>query len=481
MRSIMHVQQEKKGWAQSIYDGILQLSGHPYPGIPHLKGNLFYGRLSHLQEENGILNTLIAAKPLVESHPSKMCSFWLGNKRVLLVTKPEDIYYFKVKHKELIAGKIKSIDSLHDANHSVVTEEGINWKKKREAYKHHLSSSQFGSGLEKLGVSYINYIQEHKYFEINLKQLFDDFSLKINANLLMGLPVTMPNEPFSLEDYKRKLASIMLTATTLFNVQEIKRESIDELEKNFKEIIEPFFLLDQNNLIGDIGKINATTKARATPKDVMADFNLLLLAGTETNSFALQTTICLLSTHPEIEKKLFQELGEKLKGITLTLENICQLSYLDKVVKEVFRLYPPAPFILPREIQNTLCINEVTLKKGDTILLSPYLTHRLPDVWDNPEKFDPDRFTKEEKIPRGAYIPFGLGARGCPGERYSMLLIKFLIANIYLNYRIELVKKPSSLSIQNSSAFFFKAPPITRFSPYDEDLKENYCPHLLLR
>lgn len=222
-----------------------------------------------------------------------------------------------------------------------------------------------------------------------------------------------------------------------------------------------------------MGKINAKSGKDVRPEDIQTDFNLLILAGAKTNSFALQATIYLLSTYPEVEKKLLQELRE---GHPLSILTINQLKYLDRVIKEVFRLYPPAPFILPRAVKKTLPLTkEITLQKGDIFLISPFLTHRSPDIWKSPEDFNPDRFTEKNPI-NGAYIPFGLGDRVCPGERFAISIIKFFIACIYSNYRVSLIRHPSGLSMHQSSAFFFKTQPIVKFIPYEksyDSLEEN--------
>lgn len=392
----------KKNWIQTIHEKLSWIMGRPYPSIPHLRGNIINGRLSHIREEDGILNTLYLAKPLIEAHPSKMCSFWLGRKKVLIIANPEDIYNIKVRYKELISDEIESFDSLHDENQSILTEAGESWKEKRNAYKHHLSINKIQSSLFKIIRIYIDYINITNGVNINIKDFFDDFSIKLNQRLLLGLSISSPDQVSELSKYKEKLTTTMLMATSLFGIEEPDTKAISDLKEQFLEILEIFpELLDQSgsSLISAMGKINVKSNREARSEDVLADLNLLILAGTETNSFALQVTIYLLSIHPEVEEKLLQELREEH---FLSIETINQLKYLDRVIKEVFRLYPPAPFILPREIKKTLALTrEVTLEKGDIFLLSPFLTHRLSQIWESPEDFNPDRFLESRAPKRG--------------------------------------------------------------------------------
>lgn len=463
----------KKNWTQIIEENLAWLMARPYPNIPHLRGSITSGRLSHIQAQDGILNTLLLAKPLIEAHPSKMCSFWLGRKKVLIITNPVDIYNIKVRHKNFISDEVESLDSLHE-NQSILTEAGSIWREKRNAYKHFLSINRIQSSLLKIINNYLNYLKTNN--NINIKDFFDNFSIKLNQNILLGLSISSPDKTSELSHYKEKLVESMLMATCLFGIEEPDKKNISDLKESFLEILEMYpDLLNQtsSSLINALGKINAKPHRDVRPEDILSDFNLLILAGTETNSFALQATIYLLSINPEIEKKLLQELRG---GHPLSILTINQFKYLDKVIKEVFRLYPPAPFILPRELKETLALtNDITLEKGDIFCIFSFLTHRLPEIWKSPEDFNPDRFL-ENKPTNGAYIPFGLGDRVCPGERFAISIIKFFIACIYNSYQVKLISLPSGLSMHQSSAFFFKSPPVVKFIPYeksDDSLIEN--------
>lgn len=198
----------KKGWAEIIYENIIwltdKLTGKPFPGknTPHLRGSFFSGKLSCLKQEDGILAILLDAKPLIEKNPNKMCSFWLGNNKVLLITKPNHVHYFKIKSQELMDSKIASFDSLNN-NQSILTQNDESWKKKRNAYSHYLSSSKISIPLENIIKRYLSYVESKKHSSIDIKQLFDDFALKANVELLIGMSVTSPNSDSTLKAYKR--------------------------------------------------------------------------------------------------------------------------------------------------------------------------------------------------------------------------------------------------------------------------------------
>ncbi|GLV39333.1 Cytochrome P450 4g15 [Carabus blaptoides fortunei] len=101
----------------------------------------------------------------------------------------------------------------------------------------------------------------------------------------------------------------------------------------------------------------------------------------------------------------------------LTYKDIQKMFYLERVIKEVLRLYPPVPFFV-RNVTEDLPIGEHTLPRGAACVISPFVLHRNPDVWPDPEKFNPDRFLRESIENRHpySYIPFSGGSRNCIGN-----------------------------------------------------------------
>jgi cytochrome P450 len=157
----------------------------------------------------------------------------------------------------------------------------------------------------------------------------------------------------------------------------------------------------------------------------------IFLAGHETTANALAWAFYLLSTHPDVERRLRAELDEVLGGRSPTMQDLGKLPFLQQVVKETLRLYPPAWSIGRRAIEEDV-IDGYRIEAGSLVILSPWVTHRHPALWPNPEGFDPERFTPEsEKIrPRYAYFPFGGGPRLCIGNNFAMMEAQLLLATI---------------------------------------------------
>jgi len=116
------------------------------------------------------------------------------------------------------------------------------------------------------------------------------------------------------------------------------------------------------------------------------------------------------------------------------------MEYTEKVIKESLRLYPPVPSFSRIALEDHL-IGSHPVSRNMTLIISPYVTHRLAQHWDNPYEFDPDRFGKERSDGRSpfAYIPFAAGPRSCIGSNLALMVSKLVIALIMQRYDLTLV------------------------------------------
>jgi cytochrome P450 len=166
----------------------------------------------------------------------------------------------------------------------------------------------------------------------------------------------------------------------------------------------------------------------------------LLIAGHETVSTALTWTWYLLSQHPEVERRLLTELDEVLGGHVPTVGHLAKLSYTHMVLEEALRLYPPA-WIFGRKAIAEDEIGGYFIPANSMIVLSPYMTHRHPAFWENPEVFAPERFTPDRAAsrPHYAYFPFGGGPRTCIGSNFALMEMQLILATVAQRYRLRLV------------------------------------------
>ena len=156
-----------------------------------------------------------------------------------------------------------------------------------------------------------------------------------------------------------------------------------------------------------------------------------LAAGHETTANALSWIIYLLAIHPGIAEDVVAEIRKALEGQAPATADFECLVLTRAVVKEAMRLYPPAPFI-GREAQSEDRVAGRTVSPGTQVIIAPWVVHRHRRLWANPDSFRPQRFLgpAAQAIPRGAYIPFGLGPRTCIGEGFAVQEIMTVLALI---------------------------------------------------
>ncbi|HEX6682990.1 MAG TPA: cytochrome P450 [Candidatus Limnocylindrales bacterium] len=147
---------------------------------------------------------------------------------------------------------------------------------------------------------------------------------------------------------------------------------------------------------------------------------VFLLAGHETTAGALTFTLYLLGRHPQVQERVADGHTDLLRAALM----------------EGMRLYPPA-YSTERIAEIDTTIRGYRVPARTRVLLSSWVTHRHPDFWPEPDRFDPDRFTGEHKRPRYAYFPFGGGPRSCIGENFALLEGTVLLRALLARFRVE--------------------------------------------
>jgi cytochrome P450 len=176
-----------------------------------------------------------------------------------------------------------------------------------------------------------------------------------------------------------------------------------------------------------------------TDRQIRDEVVTIFFAGHETTATALAWTWVLLSRNPHVSEQMVQEIDAVLAGRTPALEDVEALPYTRMVFDEALRLYPPA-WMFGRVALGDDVLGGYHIAKGAVLLFSPYLTHRHPDFWENPEGFDPERFSPEasKKRHRYAYFPFGGGPRLCLGMNFSLIEGPLMLAMIAQQFRLHL-------------------------------------------
>nr|ARO89867.1 cytochrome P450 Cyp3a24 [Andrias davidianus] len=176
-----------------------------------------------------------------------------------------------------------------------------------------------------------------------------------------------------------------------------------------------------------------------TDAEIMAQSIIFILAGYETTSTALSFLAYCLATHPDVQQRLQEEIDKHLPNkATPTYDALMQMEYFDMVVNETLRMYPPAGR-LERVCKNTIEINGQTIPEGMVTMIPIHVLHRDPEYWPEPEEFNPERFSKENKETQDPYsfLPFGTGPRNCIGMRFALLNMKVAITVLLQHFTFQ--------------------------------------------
>ncbi|CAI5664810.1 unnamed protein product [Oreochromis niloticus] len=179
-------------------------------------------------------------------------------------------------------------------------------------------------------------------------------------------------------------------------------------------------------------------KKMMTEDEIVGQAFVFLLAGYETSSNTLAFTCYLLALHPERQLKVQKEVDDfYTRHESPDYTNVQELKYLDMVICEALRLYPPG-FRFAREVDHDCVVNGQFLPKGITVEIPAGFLHYDPEHWPEPEKFIPERFTPEAKASRHpfVYLPFGAGPRNCVGMRLAQLEIKMALVRLFHSFSI---------------------------------------------
>ena len=173
---------------------------------------------------------------------------------------------------------------------------------------------------------------------------------------------------------------------------------------------------------------------------IREEVDMFMFGGHDSTASALSWTLYLIGRHPEVQKKLHTEIDNAPVSENLS-DKIRNMKYLEYVIKESLRLYPPAPFY-ERFLDKDTRIDGHVLPKGTTRSMDVIGIHTNPEYWDDPLCFNPDRFGDEKFCKRNpyTYLPFSTGPRNYIGQKFAMLEEKIFVYFVLSNFQINSVQ-----------------------------------------
>lgn len=176
-------------------------------------------------------------------------------------------------------------------------------------------------------------------------------------------------------------------------------------------------------------------------RDVRDEVLTLYFAGHDSTAVALGWAFYLISQHPDVERQIQEEVERVVGNGPLTAEAVERLTYVEMVVRETLRLYPSFA-MLPKDVVEDDEIDGFHVPRGSVMVVSPHLTQRHPDLWPDPDRFDPERHApgQAEGRHRYSWFPFGGGAHACIGSAFALMEMKLAIATVTRRFRLTLTR-----------------------------------------
>ncbi|XP_044729324.1 probable cytochrome P450 4d14, partial [Chrysoperla carnea] len=232
-----------------------------------------------------------------------------------------------------------------------------------------------------------------------------------------------------IEERRQLLIDSMKNNTTKPN-KIINKEVINDLEVQEKK---------EKMVFMDVLLKSTIDGKPLTNSDIREEVDTFMFEGHDTVSSGLSFTLYLLANHPEVQNQVFEEIreicGDDLKKHA-TLSDLNKMSYLEAVIKESMRIYPPVP-IVGRKLSEDLPLENGVLRKNARPSIMIYSIHHNPEYFPDPEAFKPERFlTQAQNKNYFSYIPFSAGSRNCIGQKFAMYEMKSTITNVIRHYEL---------------------------------------------
>jgi cytochrome P450 len=195
---------------------------------------------------------------------------------------------------------------------------------------------------------------------------------------------------------------------------------------------------DRGDLLSQLMLARNEAGEAMSARQIRDEVITMLLAGHETTALTLSWTWYLLGLYPAVDVQLAEEVHTVLRGRSPTVDDVPRLRFTEQVVSEALRLYPPA-YAIGRQALADCEVGGYHVPAGTTVYVSPWVMHRDPRWFDDPQAFRPERWAGSlvKELPRFAYMPFGGGARICIGNRFAMMEAVLILATVARQFRLE--------------------------------------------
>ena len=370
--------------------------------------------------------------------------FSLFGYRCYLVNHPELIRTVLVKHADDVRKLPRVVRTLKAAlGDSLLTTEGQEWKQKRSALQQAFRSVEL-TRVAQLTVDEVNcwMARRSPACTLPIERTMNDMVQSIVTRFLFG---TRLHDPDSVRDAvrfysdrfyveskalvpipswfptfgnRRKRRSLQLVQSAIASAA---RDGISRLATR-DDVLARLIRAIDDDCSGSMWD------GEAAVKELMS----LFVAGSHTLSVSLAWTWYLIATHPDVQERIREEVDRVASGRDIEPGDLEQLTYTRMVVDESLRLYPAAWELFGREVKRTIRLGAYDIPAGSLIMIAPVVTHRDARFFEDPLRFDPDRFSEGRRVAIApfAYIPFGAGPHTCLGKTMTLSQMPLIVAAI---------------------------------------------------
>uniref|UniRef100_A0A8C2BAX3 Thromboxane-A synthase n=1 Tax=Cyprinus carpio TaxID=7962 RepID=A0A8C2BAX3_CYPCA len=463
-------------------------------GIKHPKPSPFFGNLMMFRD--GFFK---AQSDLIKKY-GRICGYYIGRRPIVIIADPDMLRQVMVKEFNKFPNRMTVRGITKPMSDSLIMLKGEQWKRVRSILTPTFSAAKMKEMVPLINMATETLVRNLKSHaesgnSVNIHKCFGCFTMDVIASVAFGTQVDSqnnPDDPFvnHASKFFYNFLTVVFPGFTLVAFPFLLKplagllpnKSRDEMNSFFIQCIQKMIkqrddlppeqrrrdflqlMLDvrasnkylslehfdvvndadeqacteqgmdngQENAPGNESTKRAQQKRMMTEDEIVGQSFIFLLAGYETSSNTLAFTCYLLALHPECQKKLQEEVDEFFS------RHVSQdLNYLDMVICESLRLYPPA-FRFARDVDQDTVVNGQLLPKGSSLEIAAGFLHYDPEYWTEPEKFIPERFTPEAKASRHpfVYLPFGAGPRSCVGMRLAQLEIKMALLHIFRRFNM---------------------------------------------
>ncbi|KAI2474019.1 hypothetical protein C4B38_000102 [Diabrotica virgifera virgifera] len=395
---------------------------------------------------------------LIQSRYKKIVKVWIGHKLHFIIKDPKYI------EKILTSPETVEKDYFYE-NYSAVLGPGIFtnpdriWKKERKLLgptMNKLVLNRYINKFSECGLEFVQYLDNHiGESDLDLTLL----AAKYSTDTFIRTSMCAQNVPKHIENIdlgyclkcitkigSAKYLNIFYHINALWSLTTLKKE-FDKYVNLMHKVTKSYIQMrkSEHNRINQYTHTESFTEKpetithfldtlfqdnNFTEDEIASQAETFLAAATEPVSIAICSVLIMLAMYPDMQEKVYEEAVAVLgQDGGVTDYNLPLLKYTERVIKETLRLFPPA-LIFSRLVTKDLDLGDVVLPEGSSATIMPLFIHRNSEYWDEPLKFDPDRFLPEKLNTRHpcTFIPFSFGPRNCIGHQFGMMTLKTVIA-----------------------------------------------------